>query len=305
MTFKRKIIKTIYIFILLIVSFGGYLGFRIKMRKDYYKAQEIFYAEMKQTFEVGDYIKCVATMEKSIRLKKEKTTSRETWLSGIVDNRVGDSGISYFYTTLYYYAWDNTAQNLSGKVNRFLQEAPDFRHSERKFNQQIPWYQLGKAMADSEMLHLQLLGLWLTRDDVEMAKVLFSRIDRGEVGITCYMALTVLHGLEGVSPEDKFNYYVKAFALDYPKPKEAESRVMILERMQHTKCLAVSLSIDAIKNGMSKIGASEKIIEAMKRCWGGEYPEETRYFYSHLDSYISGQDNYEPIINAWLKANPN
>jgi hypothetical protein len=72
----------------------------------------------------------------------------------------------------------------------------------------------------------------------------------------------------------------------------------------YTKDHAVYFMGNANKSGLSKKEASEKIIEAMNQCWGKQYPEDTRYFINHLDSYISGQENLEPQIDAWLKANP-
>ena len=159
-------------------------------------------------------------------------------------------------------------------------------------------------MAKSENLHLQLLGLWLTRDDVELAKVLFARIDRGERGFVCHMTTTVISLLKGVRAEDQFNYYLKALVMDYPKPEGPQRRMYILEAMQYSKSDAVYLKANAIKSGMSEMGATEKIIAALNQCWGKEFPEENRYITRHIDTYISGPENLEPQIDAWLKANP-
>jgi hypothetical protein len=304
MTFKRKIIVSFYLVITLVITFGGYVFYGFKSRENYYKSQQNLRAEIKQAFDVGDYSRCVSTMEHSIDLMREKTAKRGDIFTSIVNYRTGGSGISYFYTTLYP-ALDNIEHHLSCEVNVFLQEFAGGGSTYKKSYQYYQWMQLGKSMAKSEILHIKLLGLWLTRDDVEMARELFSGIDRGEVGFVCHMTITIVSELEGVSAEDKFNYYVKALARDYPKLKKNQGRMMILEQMQGAKCDAVFLESNAIKSGMSKIGTSEKIVAAMNQCWGKDYPEDTRYLIRHLDSYISGQENLEPQIDAWLKANPN
>ena len=303
MKFKRKIRVIAYLIIILTVCFGGYVFYGLRNRENYYNAQQNFGVEMRQAFDVGDYSRCVALMEKSSKLMQEKTTKKRNLFTSIYESRPAGSGISYFYTTLYP-AWDTLENQLSFQVNWFLQEPPEVNPTRRDCLQNRPWMQLGKAMAKSENLYLQLLGLWLTRDDVELAKVLFARIDRGERGFVCHMTTKVIFELEGVSPEDKFNYYLKALVLDYPKLKQPERRMMILEEMQYSKWRAVFYKEDAIKSGMSGSGASEKIIMALNQCWGEEYPEETRYLTNHLDSYISGQENLEREVDAWLETNP-
>jgi hypothetical protein len=304
MTFKCKIIVSVYLVITLVIIFGGYVFYGFKSRENYYSGQQNLQAEMKLAFNIGDYSRCVSAMENSIRLKQEKTTQHRDRFTSVVDRRPSNSGISYFYTTLYP-AWDNIENHLSCDVNVFLQEFAGGGSTYKKSYQYYQWMQLGKSMAKSEILHIKLLGLWLTRDDAEMARVLFSGINRGEVGFVCHMTITIVSELEGVSAEDKFNYYVKALARDYPKLKKNQGRMMILEQMQGAKCHAVFLESNAIKSGMSKIGTSEKIVVAMNQCWGKDYPEDTRYLIRHLDSYISGPENLEPQIDAWLKANPN